>query len=507
MKLKDAYKEFFLIGTAIPPCSLNEGARLDLIKKEFNAITAENVMKPILVQEKKGEFTFEEADKIVSKTLENGMTMIGHTLCWHQQSPEWMYTNVTRQEAIENLYTHIENVAGRYKGKIAAWDVCNEVFNDAIENPKDWRSALRNSLWLEAIGEDYIELAFRKVAEIDPEATLYYNDYNLNFESKREATYYMVKELKEKGVKIDGIGMQGHYNMATSPESVEESIKLFKTLDVEISITEFDITFNEAQGQEKLTEEQEKQQAFLYASIFSIFRKYKDVIKRVTVWGIDDATSWRADRFPLLFNADLSPKLCYHAILEPEKFVKENLMELAKSIEPIRKTVYENESEQININQYTMAWEGATGTAKMTWSKMCLNICVDVIDNHLNADSKYPWEQDSVGIFIDENAARSHMFHVDDYAFIVNYKNELTIVNGSNPNITTNVEITDTGYRVYAEVKFKTIKPKDGTIIGFEIQINDADRFGRRVSVAKFCDTTEYSHQSTANYGQLILKN
>jgi len=505
MSLKTVYKDHFMIGTAIMPSSTT-GKRAAVIQNEFNAITAENNMKPILIQEKKGNFTYEEADKIVNFALENNMTMIGHTLCWHQQTPEWMYTNVSKESAIENLRTHIENVGAKYKGKVYSWDVLNEIFNDGIENPKDWRSALRNSPWLEAIGEEYIELAFKFASEAAPDALLYYNDYNLNYPAKREVTYLMVKELKEKGVKIDGIGMQGHYNMSTTPESVEDSIALFSKLDVKISITEFDITFNEAQGQEKLTQEQEKQHAFLYASIFSIFKKYKHIIERVTFWGLDDKTSWRADRFPLLFNADLSPKLCYNAILDPEKFVSENPMELTKLIEPVIGTVYKDTGTCVNVNQYTMAWEGATGTADINWNDEGLEILVDVKDGFLNADNASHREQDSVEIFIDENAARSHMFHVDDYAFNVNYKNKLTMLNGENPDITTTAEITETGYKVHAKIKFKTIKPKEGTVIGFEIGINDADKSGRRVSVAKFCDTTEHSDKSTANYGQLILK-
>jgi endo-1,4-beta-xylanase len=206
---------------------------------------------------------------------------------------------------------------------VAVWDVVNEAFPSSvpIATAHDWRAHLRKIPWLDAIGYEYIEIAFRAAHAADPNVKLIYNDYNLDNAGKREAVFHMAQELLEKGVPIHGIGMQGHYNMNTRPASVEASIVRFAELGISVSITELDITVQAALGNESLTEGQELNQAVLYARLFLIFREHADVIHRVTFWGICDPTSWRANRFPLLFNGDLSGKLALEAVLDPEGFL------------------------------------------------------------------------------------------------------------------------------------------------------------------------------------------
>jgi len=316
---------YFLVGTAIgPPCL--EGVRFDFMRHHFRAITAGNDMKPDALQPRQGEFFWDIADHMVDTALANDMYVIGHTLVWHAQSPEWMnYEGICRDQAIENLVTHVTEVVSRYRGRVIAWDVVNEAFPSSVSgDPTDWRSALRDTPWLRAIGPEYIEIAFRAAHAADPYAILIYNDYNLNQPGKREAVFHMVQELLEMGVPIHAIGMQGHYSTDTSPAEVEDSIIRFSELEgIEIHITELDITLQGSLGQTQMTITQERIQAIQYAQMFHIFKRHSDRIARVTLWGMCDATSWRANRFPLPFNGDLSTKLGFDAILDPEAVLRQ----------------------------------------------------------------------------------------------------------------------------------------------------------------------------------------
>ena len=323
--LHEVYADYFMFGTAVLPRDMR-GPRFDFVRRHFNAVTAGNDMKPEYLQPRPGVFTFDVADNMVQTALDNGMAKIGHTLVWHTQSPAWMNPpGISREQAIENLVNHVTAVVSRYRGRVHSWDVVNEAFPSSVtHNPADWRSNLRRTPWLDAIGYEYIEIAFRAAHAADPNAILYYNDYNLNQPGKREAVFHMVRELRGRGVPIHGIGMQGHYSLTTIPRQVEDSIRRFAELGVKISITELDITVDHAQGWDSLNESAERMQAILFAQLFTIFRAHSDVIERVTLWGLDDATSWRADRFPLPFNRDLSAKMAYFAILDPERFLREN---------------------------------------------------------------------------------------------------------------------------------------------------------------------------------------
>lgn len=326
--LKNVYTDFFPIGSVASGKDLS-GLRLELLTKHFNIVTAENAMKPGELQPRKGEFNFSAADLIVNTMLEHGLAMHGHTLAWHQQTGAWMNTSadglpLPREEALENLTTHAKTVAEHFKGRVVSWDVLNEAINDGLtaEVAADWRASLRNSAWLQTIGDDYIEAVFLAAQEADPDAKLYYNDYNLNNQNKATAVYNMVKELNEKypGL-IDGIGMQGHYDLNTDPADVERSIQQFISLGVEVSITELDIG---AGTDGHLSNDDSLQQALLYARLFSIFRQYKENIGRVTIWGLDDGSSWRADRSPTLFDRSFRAKPAFYAATDPDAFIAEH---------------------------------------------------------------------------------------------------------------------------------------------------------------------------------------
>ncbi|WP_297987219.1 endo-1,4-beta-xylanase, partial [uncultured Anoxybacillus sp.] len=391
LPIKNVYESDFLIGSAVSAADL-DGERLELLKLHYNSITAENAMKPSYLQPTKGNFTFEAADSIVNKAIEEGMKVHGHVLVWHQQTPKWMTTRedgsfLSREEALENLKNHIETVIKHFGNRVISWDVVNEAIIDNPPNPNNWEESLRKSPWYYSIGPDYVEQAFRIARQVVDEngwdIKLYYNDYNEDNQRKAQAIYHMVKELNEKfeqehpGKKlIDGIGMQGHYSIRTNPDNVKMSLERFISLDVEISITELDI---QAGTDNHLTEEQSKAQAYLYAKLFEMFKEKASYISRVTLWGLNDAASWRASTSPLLFDRNLQAKPSYYAVIDPDTFIQENPIvteearkEVALYGTPVIDGVVDsiwNGVPSIPIDRYQMAWQGASGTAKVLWDE------------------------------------------------------------------------------------------------------------------------------------------
>jgi len=331
--LKDHFKDYFTIGVAVSPQALKTD-EAELILKEFNSMTPENAMKMGPIHPKENEYNWAGGDSIAAFAKRNNLKLRGHTLCWHNQTPRWLFIDsatgkqVTKEVLLQRLKDHITTVVSRYKGTIYAWDVVNE----AISDKKD--EYMRPSLWYQICGEEFIAKAFQWAHEADPNALLFYNDYNEIDPVKREKIIRMIKDLKAKGVPIHGVGLQGHWAInEPSKEQLEKTLQDFSSLGLNMQITELDISVypkehnarekNTADADTIFTTEKEQKQIEVYKNCFELFKKYRQYISSVTFWNISDRHSWldnfpvrgRKD-YPLLFDAQLKPKKVYQEILK-----------------------------------------------------------------------------------------------------------------------------------------------------------------------------------------------
>lgn len=342
--LKDAFKKYFLIGAALNRAQFTEedarGAAI--VQTHFNTITSENVLKWESVHPEAGRYDFSSADRYVEFGTKNGMFIVGHTLVWHNQTPKWVFEDangkpVTREVLLERLRDHIHKVVGRYKGKVHGWDVVNEAINDSD-------GSMRQTPWFRIIGEDYIEKAFQFAREADPKAELYYNDYSLENEPKRKGAIDLIKRLLAKKIPIKAVGLQGHNKMEwPTLEQQDDAIRQFAELGVEVMVTELDVEMlpremgnNAADVSQNtaanvrlnpypdgLPQAMQEAQARRYADLFKVFVKYRDVITRVTFWGVTDGDSWLNDwptrgrtNYPLLFDREGKPKPAFNAVIQ-----------------------------------------------------------------------------------------------------------------------------------------------------------------------------------------------
>ena len=512
-RLKEVYKDSFLMGNIYTPKVLENKALQQMLKEQFNSITAENIMKPALIQAKQGEFTFSASDDMMDYAKENDFKVVGHTLAWHQQTLAWIdEANTSREEALELLRAHMTEIMTRYNGKIIAWDALNEAIEDGVqEDTKEWRKHLRDTPWLRMIGEDYINHVFQIAHELDPNAILYYNDYNLNYPQKREATYYMVKELREAGVPIQGIGMQGHYHTNTPIHTVEESLALFSQLEgVEISVTELDVTVTGSEKADILSEAHDILQAQYYAQLFQIYKRYAHSIRRITFWGTDDWSSWRGERFPTIFNKDYSPKQSFHAIIDPDEFLQEHPLVERDSTQTavanygtpvLGDSETWNKSEPISVSRQLTAWEGATAEAYAMWDEKNLYIFADVTVSALNASADKIHHKDGVDLYLNPSNSKSGNYEVEDYQITITFENEVSF-NGKDTinGFASFTTATETGYQVQAKIPLKQAQT-----IGFDMQVNDANEHGVRQSVATWNDFTGALPHSTVGFGNLEL--
>ena len=346
--LKDAFKDSFYIGAAMSNAQLKgqDALGVDVIENNLSSIVAENCMKSGQIQPLEGKFSFDLADQFVAFGEQNNLHMVGHALLWHSQAPRWFFVDeegndVSREVLIERMRTHINTVVKRYKGAIKGWDVLNEAILDD--------GTLRNSKFLQIIGEDYIPLAFQFAHEADPGAELYYNDYNEWHVGKRETIVKLVNSLKEKGIRIDGIGMQGHMGMEyPSVKEYEEAIEAYAAAGVKVMITEWDISalpmasrnitsnisdtvaykkeinpYTDGLPADVLSSWEKR-----YLDFFKLFIKHQEKISRVTLWGVSDAGSWKNDfpvvgrtDYPLLFDRNYKEKPVVQEII---KLIKNN---------------------------------------------------------------------------------------------------------------------------------------------------------------------------------------
>ncbi|PWJ57365.1 endo-1,4-beta-xylanase [Dyadobacter jejuensis] len=336
--LKSAFEPDFLIGTALGTEHIferNEKANT-VIKREFNAISPENVLKSGPIHPEMGRYNFEAADRYVAYGQKNQLYTVGHTLVWHSQLPRFVQRMNHADSLRKFMKEHIQTVAGRYAGKIDSWDVLNEALHED--------GTLRNSIFLKLLGEDYIQQAFQWAAEADPHAALYYNDYGIERPEKRQGAIALIKKLKDNGVKIDGVGIQGHWGLhQQNLKDIEESILEFSKLGVKVAFTELDISvlpspqklngadvnqnFSEDPHlnpyQKSLPDSVQQALSLRYEGLFRLFLKHKDKISRVTFWGVNDGQSWLNEwpiknrtNYPLLFDRDYNPKPAYYSVLK-----------------------------------------------------------------------------------------------------------------------------------------------------------------------------------------------
>jgi endo-1,4-beta-xylanase len=336
--LKNAYKNDFLIGTALGTQYILEKDSVanQLIKRQFNSTTPENIMKSEVIHPEKGRYDFNLSDKYVEYGQKNNMYIVGHTLVWHSQLSKFAEKIDNPDSLYQFMADHINTVVGRYAGKINSWDVVNEALNED--------GTMRQSIFQKKLGDDYIQKAFELAAKADPKAELYYNDYNIEQPSKRKGAIALIKKLKANGVKINGVGIQGHWSLEKAPlEEIEQSIIEFAALGIKVAITELDITVipnpwdlkgaevsQNYEGSPKmnpyptaLPDSVQTQLAKRYEDIFKIFLKHKDKISRVTFWGVNDGHSWlngwpikKRTNYPLLFDRKYQQKPAYEAVMK-----------------------------------------------------------------------------------------------------------------------------------------------------------------------------------------------
>ena len=325
--LKDAYKDYFKIGVAVNNRNVQDPDQIKVILREFNSITAENAMKLQPTEPKKGEFNWKDADQIADFCRANGIKMRGHTLMWHSQIGSWMYQDekgnlLPKEEFYANMKHHIQAIVNRYKDVVYCWDVVNEAVADSPVYPG--RPELRDSPMYKIAGEEFIYKAFEYAHEADPNALLFYNDYNDAEPAKSHRIFNLVKRMKDAGVPVDGIGMQAHYNVyGPSMKEVDDAINLYSTIVDHIHLTELDIRINEDmggglrfnQGQATVSDWERTLQQDQYVNLFKVLRKHKDVIDCVTFWNVSDKDSWLGVRnYPLLFDENYKPKQAYTAV-------------------------------------------------------------------------------------------------------------------------------------------------------------------------------------------------
>jgi endo-1,4-beta-xylanase len=341
--LKDVFDGAFRIGAALNSATFSEtdAGSAAIVKKHYNTITPENHLKWGVIHPRPGEYNFGPADRFVEFGEKNKMFIVGHTLVWHQQTPRWVFEDeqgkpLGREALLKRMREHIFTVVGRYRGRVHAWDVVNE----AIEED----GGMRQTPWLRAIGEDYLQKAFEYAREADPYAELYYNDFSLEREAKRKGALELVRKLKAAGARVTAVGLQGHNNLRF-PAAAEQdaTIEQFKALGVKVAITELDLDVLPSRNrrptadlsaagaraepdldpyQAGLPDAVAQEQARRYAELFRVFLKHRGTVTRVTFWGVTDATSW-LNHFPirgrtnhaLLFDRAGNPKPAFAAVV------------------------------------------------------------------------------------------------------------------------------------------------------------------------------------------------
>lgn len=331
--LKDVFGDKFLVGVAVNVRQSSEvdTASVKIIKKHFNSIVAEDCMKSANIHPEEDRYNFEQADQFVKFGQENNMAIIGHCLIWHSQLAPWFCVdqkgnNVSAEVLKQRMKDHITTIVTRYKGKIKGWDVVNEAIEDD--------GSYRKTKFYEILGEEYVPLAFQYAHEADPDAELYYNDYGMHWPGRRDGIVKLIKSLKEKGLRVDAVGMQGHMGMDyPTVEEFEKSMLAFAETGVKVMITEWEmsalptvhetanisdtVAFSKAMNPypEALPDSVSAVWNARMKAFFNLFLKHADIVERVTAWGVSDGDSWKNNfpvrgrkEYPLLFDRNYEMK-------------------------------------------------------------------------------------------------------------------------------------------------------------------------------------------------------
>jgi len=528
--LHEQFTDAFEIGAAINPYQ-TEGKYGALIKKHYNAVVAENVMKPGPIQPTEGKFNWDGVDQIVKFAQDNGQTIRFHTLVWHSQAAEWMFldidgnpmapTEANKKLLLNRMETHIRTVVDRYKGDIRDWDVVNEVIDPGQSD------GMRRSKWFEITGTEYIARAFevtREVAGVG--AQLYINDYNTHEPKKRDFMYKLITDMLDRGVPIDGVGHQTHINITNpSVDLMRESIEKFASIGLDNQITELDISIysNDTDKYDEVPEEILIQQAHRYREVFDMFLELKDYISSVVLWGTDDGKTWLSTfpitriNLPLLFDKDLQAKPSYWALVDYAKVpappggevIGKQTTQAYKGKPKIDGEMDASWSRtaEIATNISVSGNEEAKAKVRTMWENGYLYVYAHVTDAKLSKTSDNVWEHDSLEIFVDQNNAQTEFYESDDGQFRVNYANEHSYNGMASPeNFITATKLLEDGYIVEAAIKLNPELIKSGAKIGYDIQVNnDQDGDGTRDSVTIWSDPTGFSYQNTKNFGTIEL--
>ncbi|WP_337102676.1 endo-1,4-beta-xylanase [Paenibacillus sp. YIM B09110] len=498
--LKDVFAADFLLGSSLLVNEIEdpEGPHAELLKKHFNSLTAGNEMKWDGTEPVEGQFTFQNADKIVDFGEENGIAVRGHTLIWHSQTPNWVFYdengNLASKELLfARMKSHIDEVVGRYKGKVYAWDVVNEVIEPGDRQP----GGLRNSLWYQIAGEEFIEKAFEYAHAADPEAILYINDYNTHIPDKRQFLYDLIKRLRDKGIPVQGVGHQTHIGIEyPAVQELDDMLAAFRDLGIDQQITELDMSIytNDTDSYETFPLDLQIKQAKRYKAIFDVFKKHADQLTAVIFWGKDDLNTWlrtfpvARNNWPQLFDERLQAKYAYWALVDPSKLPVE--IQKTKAVAGAVKVDGKLEDTWKAARPVTIQAEGSTVASYRTqWASGKLHVWVDVLDATVNGN-------DAVEVFIDANNGKTASYETDDRKYTFRRS-------GANPHSPAEYKSvkTATGYVIEASIPLSGAAL--GQTIGFDVRI--ADRSGNVTTLTSWNDIHHKQNTDTSGFGELEM--
>ena len=530
-ELSPLYEKFsFPLGVAVRPDQFGEASQYKPLLKHFNAYVCENVMKQDATEPSKGVFTLSPAEVVVSAAEKEGKLMRGHTLVWHSQVPDWYFTGsgangvATKEELYANMKSHIDTVVGNFKGRVDSWDVVNECIEE--------NGTLRNSKYLQIAGSDeYIANAFRWARAADPDAKLFINDYNIEYSgAKQNGMYNLVKKLLAEGVPIDGVGLQCHIGM-TYPaiNEIQKAIQRFASLGVLVQVTELDMSVYSNDGEKEKSADDEVliEQAYRYKQLFDIFEEeYKaGHLDMVMMWGLADKDTWLNDfpvagraNYPLFFDHRLKAKPCYWIFVDESKVpalaqkapvdmsafpritVKKGTPVLGKN------DAVWNKASSVAIELESMGTTLKGSTFKALWDEKNIYVRVEVKDSVLNSDSVNEYEQDSVEVFIDQNNGKTGYYEDDDAQYRVNYNNVASFNGGNESLFKSYAEKVAGGYVVEMVCPLDKINAASGTMIGFDVQINEADASGKRTGIRNWSCSTNEGYRDTSAFGIAVFE-